>query len=70
MYSNKAHVHDNVSIHIYGHVHEELSPMLQIEKPSKSYFWDKLITNRVISKKIGENLCFNGRAGVRRLKLI
>ena len=53
-----------------GHVHEELPPMLQIEKPSKSFFWDKLITNRVISKKTGENLCFNGRTGVRRLKLI
>ena len=53
-----------------GHVHEELPLMLQIEKPSKSFFWDKLITNRVISKKIGENLCFNGRTGVRQLKLI
>ena len=54
-----------------GYVHEELPPMLQIEKPSKSFFfWDKLITNRAISKKVGQNLCFNGRAGVRRLKSI
>ena len=53
-----------------GHVHEELPPMLQIEKPSKSFFWDKIIINREISKKIGENLCFNGRTGVRRLKMI
>ena len=53
-----------------GHVHEKLTPMLQIEKPSKLFFWDKLITNRVISKKNGENFCFNGRTGVRQLKLI
>ena len=38
-------------------VHEELPPMLQIEKPSNIIFWgDKLITNGVISKKIGENV--------------
>ena len=37
--------------HRKGHVHEELPSMLQIEKLSKSFFWNKLITNRVISKK-------------------
>ena len=39
-------------------------------KNLQKFFLDRLIEIRVISKKIGENLCINGRTRVRRLKLI
>ena len=45
-------------------------PCCKLKNLQNHFFWDKLITNRVISKKVGQNLCFNGRAGVRRLKSI